>query len=247
MIHPLAYITHILLIAIITCLSPNSSQAASHTSSTGRIEVLLLKARQALASNRITAPREHSAVSYAEQILAINPNHQGAIDILQQAIHRYNTLGLTAVERAKTLRKQELNKAEDYHQRAKALAERHRLDTMATQPLTEQLASEQNTAATLRDERKFLQTQLTAVAAGYISLAETALAQGYVQDARRYQIAAEVLSNTPYKLPPNNQLAALTARLERLESVPQANNRSDIKNKIAISSGSTEIFLPPAF
>lgn len=241
----LEYAIYSLLIGIVW-LTPYSCQAAHHATKTGRIASLLQQARQAITRNHLTVPAEHSAVKYAEQILAIEPTHPEAFGILQQVIKRYNTLGLSAVARVKSLQQQEVQKAHDYQQRAQAIAERHQLGTTATRPLDEQLASVRTSTPTLRDAQKSLQAQLAEVAAGYVSLAETALAQGYVQEARRYQTAAEVLSNNPYKLPPNRQLIALTERLDRLET-GRRSNRLNAKNTVAITSGRTDIFLPPAF
>jgi hypothetical protein len=67
------------------CLWPLLVPAAelSGTERDTRIAALLKQARQAVAEDRLTIPSGHNAVSYAQQVLDLEPNHPQALQILR--------------------------------------------------------------------------------------------------------------------------------------------------------------------
>ena len=101
------------------CLWPLLLSAAelSEAEQDARIAALLKQARQAAAEDRLTIPSGRNAVSYAQQLLDLEPNHPQALQILRNVAARYNTLGAVALDRAEALRARELNKARTYEQR----------------------------------------------------------------------------------------------------------------------------------
>jgi hypothetical protein len=225
------------------CLWPLLLPAAglSGAERDARIAALLRQARQAVAEDRLTIPSGHNAVSYAQQLLDLEPNHPQALQILRNVVARYNTLGAAALDRAEVLKARELNKAQTYEQRGTRVVQRYDLPNNTLTPLTEGLAAAESTSKpVLTDERVVVRQRLAEIAAGYVALGEAALEQGYVEEARRYQIAAELLVNkTPYGLSPDARLQQLTQRLERAEAERRA---------VSEQAASREpVFLPAAF
>lgn len=203
------------------------------------IAALLEQARQALAHNWLTLPPGHSAVSYAERVLDLDPDNPQAAQILGDVVKRYNSLGTAAVERAKALQAQELKRAQTFQQRGERVAKQYSVPESAMAPLNKRLAAENASKPALATEQAALRQQLAEVAAGYVALGEAALSHGYLEEARRYQIAAKLLLTKPYQLPPNARLESLAERLERMEAKGAM--------KLPVSTYRPDIFLPPAF
>lgn len=218
---------------------PGSAAAQQPSKPESTIAALLKQARQALTENRLTLPPGHSAVSYAERVLDLDPDNPQAAQILGDVVKRYNSLGTAAVDRAKALQAQELEKAQTFQQRGERIAKQYSVPESAMAPLNERLAAESASKPALAVEQAALRQQLAEIAAGYVALGEAALSRGYLEGARRYQIAAKLLLTKPYQLPPNARLESLAERLERMEAKGAM--------KLPVSTYRPEIFLPPAF
>ncbi len=219
---------------------PGSAAAQQLSKPESTIAALLKQARQALAQDRLTLPPDHSAVSYAERVLDLDPDNPQAAQILGDVVKRYNSLGTAAVDRAKALQAQELEKAQTFQQRGERVAKQYSVPESAMAPLNERLAAESGASKpALAAERAALRRELAEIAAGYVALGEDALSRGYLEEARRYQIAAKLLLTKPYQLPPNARLESLAERLERMEA------RGAMK--LPVSTYRPDIFLPPAF
>jgi hypothetical protein len=164
-------------------------------------------------------------------------------------VGRYNTLGAVALDRAEALRARELNKAQTYEQRGKRVVKRYSLPDSALQPLTKHLAVvERAPTPVVTTEQAVVRQRLAEIAAGYVALGEAALEQGYVEEARRYQIAAELLINkTPYGLSPDARLQRLTQRIEQAEASRRAETLTTSDQAALSFPRQIQIFLPPAF
>ena len=244
---------------------PGSAAAQQLSKPESTIAALLKQARQALAENRLTLPLGHSAVSYAERVLDLDPDNPQAAQILGDVVKRYNSLGTAAMDRAKTFQAQELEKAQTFQQRGEQVAKQYSVPESAMVPLNERLAAESASKPALAVEQAALRQQLAEIAAGYVALGEAALSRGYLEEARRYQIAAELLLTKPYQLPPNARLESLAERLERMEAkgtmkLPVSTYRQAQAKRLAEqqareqrledetrSQHEPKIFLPPAF
>jgi tetratricopeptide (TPR) repeat protein len=218
---------------------PGSAAAQQLSKPESTIAALLKQARQALAQDRLTLPPGHSAVSYAERVLDLDPDNPQAAQILGDVVKRYNSLGTAAMDRAKAVQAQELEKAQTFQQRGEQVAKQYGVPESAMAPLNERLAAENASKSALAAEQAVLRQQLAEIAAGYVALGEAALSRGYLEEARRYQIAAKLLLTKPYQLPPNARLESLAERLERMEAKGAM--------KLPVSTYRPEIFLPPAF
>jgi tetratricopeptide (TPR) repeat protein len=218
---------------------PGSAAAQQLSKPKSTIAALLKQARQALAEDRLTLPSGHNAVSYAERVLDLDPDNPQAAQILGDVVKRYNSLGTAAVERAKALQTQELEKAQTFQQRGERVAKQYSVPESAMAPLNKRLAAERASKPALAAERAALRRELAEIAAGYVALGEDALSRGYLEEARRYQIAAKLLLTKPYQLPSNARLESLAERLERMEAKGAM--------KLPVSTYRPDIFLPPAF
>jgi hypothetical protein len=244
---------------------PGSAAAQQLSKPESTIAALLKQARQALAQDRLTLPPDHSAVSYAERVLDLDPDNPQAAQILGDVVKRYNSLGTAAVDRAKALQTQELEKAQTFQQRGERVAKQYSVPESAMAPLNGRLAAENASKPALAAEQAALRQQLAEIAAGYVALGEDALSRGYLKEARRYQIAAKLLLTKPYQLPPNARLESLAERLERMEAkgamkLPVSTYREKQAKRLAEQQAreqrledetrrqhEPEIFLPPAF
>src|SRR5918997_749971 len=100
---------------------PGSAAAQQLSKPESTIAALLKQARQALAQDRLTLPPDHSAVSYAERVLDLDPDNPQAAQILGDVVKRYNSLGTVAVDRSKAFQAQDLKEARRYQIAAKLL------------------------------------------------------------------------------------------------------------------------------
>lgn len=83
------------------------------------IDGLLEKAAKALAANRLTTPAGDNAAEYAGRVLAMQAEHPGAMEILQDAVGRYVALGEVAlstgrVDNARRYQRTAENLVKDY-------------------------------------------------------------------------------------------------------------------------------------
>src|SRR5918992_1722133 len=152
---------------------PGSAAAQQLSKPESTIAALLKQARQALAQDRLTLPPDHSAVSYAERVLDLDPDNPQAAQILGDVVKRYNSLGTAAVGRAKALQAQELEKAQTFQQRGERVAKQYGVLESAMAPLNERLAAESASKPALATEQAVLRQQMAEIAAGYLGLCGT--------------------------------------------------------------------------
>lgn len=236
-------VTPAFLLTFVLVLTPWGLPAAEKGDS-GRIEALLVHARQALNQNHLTLPAGDNAVAYAQRVLDLAPKHPEALEILHQVVARYEALGLGVIDRAEALRRAELEKARLYQERGGRIAQRYRLPAEGLERLKEQLAGESGRAGSQASARE----ALTGVVARYATLSEAALKDGNLVEAQRYRDLAQDLVQA-YRLK-GSSLQRLSTRLESTQGAKAivTDQEKERESTSAPSSNSKQaIFLPPAF
>ncbi len=163
-----------------------------------RVAGLLAKAEKAIAVNRLTAPVEDSAVAYIERVLALAPENQRAVDLLNQVIVRYATLVDTALERGERARLRSLERAVNFRDRASRVITRYKIPSAALEDMDARIAaigqgrSGQETAhATTADATNQMLSELVD---RHVTLARAFFDRGDLQEAKWHASQAETLA-----------------------------------------------------
>lgn len=219
----------------------------------GRIEALLSKAKQPLTENRLTFPSGDNAVGYAQQVLDLVPQHPKAQQILREVVARYGALSESSLDRAETLRKQELRKAETYRRRGEQIAQRYHLLPEATlRSLEKRIAALKGEDALTEDSVEnypLARETLEYMMEYYRVQSAVALGRGRAEEARHYQ---EVAWELAYYLLSEKNLRRLEQRIadvKRLQSRDQVSTAGDKATapKSAQAPVFKAVFIPPAF
>lgn len=229
-------------------LSPASRAAEANPGEhSATITRLLWSANQALRENRLTVPSGDNAVMYAQRVLDLSPGHSAAQEILRAVVARYGIIAGMALDRAETLKAQEIAKARTYGERGKRVAQRYRFSDLELRQVKERIA------ALEADPEKFKLSApelLLRVAERYRNKSATALVAGHIKEARlNHNIAAALAQD--YRLP-SPGLTALGQQIAEAEQrAVSAAQTAALRTKApAKGLASREIlapFLPPAF
>ncbi|MGH8615215.1 MAG: protein kinase domain-containing protein [Gammaproteobacteria bacterium] len=102
-----------------------------------RIEELMDRARKARAADRWTAPAEDNVLAYANQVLGLLPQHQGARELVAQTVARTLELAQAAFDRG------ELDQAESLSEQAQEIARQYGVAGADKKGLAQRIAAEE--------------------------------------------------------------------------------------------------------
>lgn len=243
------------LALLLSCASALAVEADAAGERSARISTLLSSANQALRENRLTVPSGNNAVMYAQRVLDLSPEHPAAQEILRAVVARYGIIADMALDRAETLKAQEIAKARTYGERGKRVAQRYELSDLELRQVKERIVALESGPETAIGRGQGQQIsdpeRVNPVIERYLNKSATALGAGNVPDARRnYDIAMTLARD--YKVP-NHQLIVLGQQLMTAEqrAVRVAAQTLPLPTKAPVKGSAfrerVTPFLPPAF
>ncbi len=192
--------------------------AAVSVDKAGRWQVasLLSSARGALAAGRLSVPVDRSAVSYAQRVLDLTPDHPEALAILQQVVNRYEVLSRNRLDKGESALLAQVREARRLQQRGLLVSERHglRADSLRQMDTVVRRTEGHGPAADGHDVQSTAEAAAR-MAESYLTRGESALRAGDRIGARRYlAVAKQVVVDYGIKFSKSPSPTALDTRLQ---------------------------------
>ncbi|MGH8592113.1 MAG: hypothetical protein ACREXX_23200 [Gammaproteobacteria bacterium] len=229
---------------------PGLSPGAERPDPATRIAAILVQAERSLAEDRLTLPSGHNAVSYAQEVLDLAPDHPEAQGILRAVVARYGLIAGAALDRAEALRRQELAKAQAYRSRGEGVAQRFHLSAAPLSAVAERMdgveARPGGASAVARRQPPLTHRVLARLVGEYLHESEVALEGGRVHDARRYwDIAGQIARDHRVSNPDLDGLERRVAAAEQERDEGRVGVGEDAE--AARGRLIKAVFIPPSF
>ena len=204
--------------------------ATDHAAEDKRVADFLNKAKQALALNRLTTPAKDNAASYAEQALAITPDHPDAIKLLEHVTERYDELVADRLEHGKQIQQKSLAQAKLFQKRAQGIVNQHNISDSALVAMKYKIAN-YDLANEVIQNKKTSDVKIENLLDQHIALSEFALEGNNIKEAQWHVRQADAMASR-YGLF-NHKLNSLKNRILSHTTTDKKRDTKNIKTLVA--------------